>query len=140
MCATCGAALVEPDASVPGVTAIDAQAISRTARAVSTVRRNRLLSWISGDFPEDDETPARPGTLGPPPPDVRREILRLQMEAEYANLKAEAESITSEAQLEARESAQTATAVATPEPVANELRPKADDAEPPDLPKDHAAG
>ena len=127
MCATCGAALVEPDASVPGVTAIDTQAISRTTRVVSTVRRSRLLSWISGEFADDDgETPATPGTLGPPPPDVRREMLRLEMEAEYANLKAEAESITSEAEIEARESSQLAPApVDGSEPVANELRDEA---------------
>jgi hypothetical protein len=158
MCARCGAALVEPDAAVPGVTAIDTQAISRTTRAVTTVRRSRLLSWISGDFPEDDETPARPGTLGPPPPDVRREMLRLEIEAEYANLKAEAESLNSEAELEARETWQPpADDGSEPiEPVANELRdeavanelhPKADaeaaratEAEADEPPKDASAG
>ena len=125
-CASCGAALVEPDAAVPGVTAIDTQAISRTARVVNTVRRNRILSWISGDFPDEEETPAKPGTLGPPPPEVRREMLRLEMEAEYANLKAEAESITSEAELEARETSEHAPDdVEVAEPVANELRSEA---------------
>ena len=103
-CPSCGATLVEPDGSVPGVNAIDADAIVRAARTATPVRRSRLLSWISGeDGGEEEETPAPPGSLAPPPPDVRREMLRLELQAEYANLQAEAESIVSEAQADARE-------------------------------------
>jgi hypothetical protein len=102
-CPSCGATLVEPDASVPGVNAIDAEAIARNARLATPVRRTGLLAWISGDDSYDDETPAPPGSLAPPPPEVRREILRLELEAEYANLQAQADSIVSEAEAEARE-------------------------------------
>jgi len=77
------------------VTAIDAEAIVRAARAATPVRRNRLLSWISGDDPPEAGTPAEPGSLSPPPPDVRREMMRLALEAEVANLQAEADSFAS---------------------------------------------
>jgi hypothetical protein len=106
MCASCGAALVEPDGSVPGVTAVDQRAISRIARATAPAQRSRLLSWLTGDFPDDDDTPAPPGSLAPPPPEVRREMLRLAMEAEYANLQAEANAVVAEAELESRSNSQ----------------------------------
>ena len=102
-CPTCGATLVEPDGSVPGVNAIDADAIVRAARAATPVRRSRLLSWISGEDGGEEETPAPPGSLAPPPPDVRREMLRLELQAELTNLQAEAESIVSETEADARE-------------------------------------
>jgi hypothetical protein len=101
-CPTCGAALVEPDGSVPGVNAMDAEAISRATRLASPIRRSRLLSWITGEDDYEDEAPAPPGSLAPPPPDVRREMVRLELQAEYASLQAEAESIVSEAEAEAR--------------------------------------
>jgi hypothetical protein len=92
-CSSCGAVLTgEPDTALPGVTAVDAEAIVRAARVATPVRRNRLLSWISGDDGPEDETPAEPGSLAPPPPDVRREMMRLALEAEVANLQAEADS------------------------------------------------
>jgi hypothetical protein len=101
-CPTCGATLVEPVSSVPGVNAPDAETISRAARAATPVRRSRLVSWITGDYDSDDQAPAPPGSLAPPPPDVQREMARLAFEAEYANLEAEAGSIESEAKVEAR--------------------------------------
>ncbi|MFL5680829.1 MAG: hypothetical protein ACJ77B_09545 [Chloroflexota bacterium] len=95
-CSSCGAVLTgEPDTALPGVTAVDAEAIVRAARVATPVRRNRLLSWISGDDSPEDDTPAEPGSLAPPPPDVRREMLRLALEAEVANLQAEADSFVS---------------------------------------------
>jgi hypothetical protein len=103
-CPSCGAVLVgDADPSVPGVTALDAEAIIRNARNATPQRRNRLLSWISGDYDEGSEAPAAPGSLSLPPEDVRREMLRLELEAEVANLQAEAESLVSEAEVEARE-------------------------------------
>src|SRR5919197_2875180 len=105
-CPSCGATLVgENESSLPGVTAIDAEAIVRNARSTSGPKRSRLLSWISGEDTETDEAPAPPGSLAPPPPDVRREILRLELEAEVANLQAEADSILADEQAETSEGA-----------------------------------
>jgi hypothetical protein len=101
-CPSCGATLVgEAEAALPGVTAIDPEAIVRNARMPTAPRRSRLLSWFGGEVTEPDESPAPPGSLAPPPPEVRREILRLELEAEVANLQAEADSITAEAAVEA---------------------------------------
>ena len=104
-CPSCGATLVgETEATaLPGVTAIDAEAIVRNARMPTAPRRSRLLSWFGGEDTAPDEAPAPPGSLAPPPPDVRREILRLELEAEVANLQAEADSISAEAAVEADE-------------------------------------
>src|SRR5919108_2780289 len=108
-CPSCGATLVgENEAALPGVTAIDAEAIVRNARMPVAQRRSRLLSWFGGEDTTPDEAPAPPGSLAPPPPDVRREILRLELEAEVANLQAEADSILAEEQAEASEEAPTA--------------------------------
>jgi hypothetical protein len=101
-CPTCGATLLgDGDTSVPGLTAIDAEAILRNARAAKAKPRSRLLGWISGDY--DDETsgmkPA-PGSLAPPPADVRREMLRLELEAQVANAQAEVESMAADAAVE----------------------------------------
>ena len=96
-CPSCGATLIEEaDNQVPGVTAIDAEAIIRNAREAKPKQRSRLMSWISGEYSED-EKPAPPGSLSPPPPDVRREMLRLELEARVANLQAEAGAIAAEA-------------------------------------------
>ena len=97
-CPSCGAALIEEtDTQVPGVTAIDAEAIVRGARTGVPERRNRLLGWITGDDVGEDETPAAPGSLEPPPPEVRREMLRMEIEAEVADLQAEVGALAAEA-------------------------------------------
>jgi len=102
-CPTCGATLIgEGDNQVPGVTAIDAAAIIRGTREVKPQRRSRLMSWISGEYPED-EKPAPPGSLSPPPAEVRREMLRLELEAQVANLQAEAGAMAAEQAVEAVE-------------------------------------
>lgn len=101
VCPSCGATLIgETDSQVPGVTAIDAEAIVRAGRAVKPRQRSRLLSWISGEY-EPDEEPAPPGSLAPPPPDVRREMLRLELAAQVANLQAEAGAMAAEEAVEA---------------------------------------
>ena len=46
--------------------------------------------------------PAEAGALAPPDLAVRREILRLELEAEVANLQAEADAIRAEATVEGR--------------------------------------
>jgi hypothetical protein len=100
-CPSCGATLIgEGDTQLPGVTAIDAEAIVRAGRPIKTSSRSRLMSWISGDYDDDADEPAPPGSLSPPPPEVRREILRLELEAQVANLQAEADSMAAEAAVE----------------------------------------
>ena len=100
-CPTCGATLIgEGDNQVPGVTAIDAEAIIRAGRDTKPRQRSRLMSWLSGEYPEEDR-PAPPGSLDPPSADVRREILRLELEAQVANLQAEAEAMAAEQAVDA---------------------------------------
>ncbi len=101
VCPSCGATLLgDGDPSVPGLTAIDAEAILRNARAAKAKPRSRLLGWISGDYDDDGETAAAPGSLAPPPADVRREMLRLELEAQVANAQAEVESMAADAAIE----------------------------------------
>jgi hypothetical protein len=103
-CPSCGAALTtDPtvDPSLPGLTAIDAAAIVR-AKTPTQRPRNRLLSWISGEYPESEGGPGDPAALAPPDTAVRREMLRLELEAEVANLQAEAEALRAEAVVEGR--------------------------------------
>jgi hypothetical protein len=103
-CPSCGAALaVDPttDSSLPGLTAIDAAAIVRAKTPVARPR-NRLLSWISGEYPDEVASATEAGALAPPDVEVRREMLRLELEAEVANLQAEADSLLAEATVEGR--------------------------------------
>ena len=101
-CPSCGAVLaVDPaaDPSLPGLTAIDTAAIVR-AKTPTTRSRNRILSWISGEYPDETTSVADAGALAPPEPAVRREIFRLELEAEVANLQAEADALLAEATVE----------------------------------------
>jgi hypothetical protein len=102
VCPSCGATLLgDGDTSVPGLTAIDAEAILRSARAAKAKPRSRLLGWISGDYDDEaGETTAAPGSLAPPPADVRREMLRLELEAQVANAQAEVESMAADVAVE----------------------------------------
>ncbi len=101
-CPSCGAALaVDPgtDPALPGLTSIDPAAIVRSKAPVARPR-SRLLSWISGDYGDDRLTPVEAGALAPPDLDVRREMLRLELEAEVANLQAEADALLADAAVE----------------------------------------
>ncbi len=103
-CPSCGATLsgdAAADPALPGLTAIDAAAIVRAKEPVARPR-NRLLSWISGDYPDQSASPAEAGALAMPDVEVRREILRLELEAEVANLQAEADSLKADAAIEGR--------------------------------------
>jgi hypothetical protein len=104
-CPSCGATLTaDPatDPSLPGLTAIDAEAIIR-AKQPTARPRSRLLSWLSGDYPDEGMGKVTDaGALAPPDLDVRREILRLELEAEVANLQAEADALMAEATVEGR--------------------------------------
>jgi hypothetical protein len=102
-CPACGATLVTADGAepqLPGVTTIDAQAILR-ARSEVARPRGRLLSFITGEAPEDTG-PGSPGSLAPPSDEVRREMLRLQLAAELAELESEAAALEAQVRLEGR--------------------------------------
>ena len=73
------------------------------AKTPSPRPRNRIMSWISGEYPDEGGgVPAEAGALAPPDLAVRREILRLELEAEVANLQAEADALLAEAKVEGR--------------------------------------
>jgi len=129
-CPSCGATLLgDGDTSVPGLTAIDAEAILRNARAAKAKPRSRLLGWISGDYEDEGgATRAAPGSLAPPPADVRREMLRLELEAQVANAQAEVESMVADAAVEEGRSLAAPTADAGDEAAA--AGPAADTADP----------
>lgn len=118
-CPSCGAALaVDPatDPALPGLTSIDAAAIVRAKTPVARPR-SRLLSWISGEYPDETPSPAEVGALAPPDPDVRREMLRLELEAEVANLQAEADALMADAAVEGGTPGAPAVDAAAPEAV-----------------------
>jgi hypothetical protein len=99
-CASCGAILEsDEDRDVPGLTAVDPAALRPESKPAS---RNRLLSWISGEYPDEAPSANQAQALAPPDPEVQREILRLELEAEVANLEAERDSLLSEAVVEGR--------------------------------------
>lgn len=93
-CPSCGANLLEPTGvSVPGVTAIDAEAL---ARRHSELRApSGIVGMLSGDdtgAPSEAELPA----LAPPDEAVRREMLRMELDAQLATLTAEAHAVAAE--------------------------------------------
>ena len=99
-CPSCGAILEsDEDRDVPGLTAVDLAALRPESKPAS---RNRLLSWISGEYPDDAPSANEAQALAPPDAEVQREILRLELEAEVANLEAERDSLLSEAVVEGR--------------------------------------
>jgi hypothetical protein len=90
-CPSCGAMLVaaaDTPGEIKGLTTLDTEAILR-ARNVVTRPRGRLFSFITGDVAADDGSDANPASIAPPDSAVRREMLRLQLEAEAADLQAE---------------------------------------------------
>ena len=98
-CPSCGATLIGDGESsaVPGLTAIDADAILRNARGAGRPKpRSGLLGWISGEYPVDESATATPESLAPPTADVRREMLRLELEAQVANAQAEVEALAAD--------------------------------------------
>src|SRR4051794_35444888 len=114
-CPSCGATLLgDGEAAVPGLTAIDAEAILRNARAGKAKSRSRLLGWISGDYDDAAAATAAPGSLAPPPAEVRREMMRLELEAQLANAQAEVGS------LEADDAVEEGRSLAAPDPTASD--------------------
>jgi hypothetical protein len=90
-CPSCGAQLnAAADGDVPGVTTIDVAALAY--KAGSPPKRSRILSWISGDDAvTPDSSGASSAAVEPPSLAVRREILRLELEAEGISLPHDAE-------------------------------------------------
>jgi len=95
-CGACGATL-QGDAAIeiPGVTAIDGQHASRAA-APRKIRRTFGALFVGGDDeippPSEAELPA----LEMPDAEVRHEMLRLQLDAELADLTARAAAMAAE--------------------------------------------
>ena len=90
ICPSCGATLSSaPDTGeIRGVTTLDTEAILRS-RSEASRPRSRLLSFITGEEPVEVGGPEEAESLAPPDDAVRREMLRLQLEAERADLEAE---------------------------------------------------
>jgi hypothetical protein len=92
-CPSCHATLAAApgaEGDIKGVTTLDTEAILRARSEVARPRsNNRLLSFITGEVPVDTSAPADPEVFAPPPDEVRREMLRLRLEAEQADLEAE---------------------------------------------------
>lgn len=101
VCPSCGATLTaDAEPLIPGVTAVTPAAQVRISKAPT---RSRLLQWISGEPGDEPLAPIpSPGSLAPPPEHIRREIRRLELEAELTNLSAEASAIAAEEALAAR--------------------------------------
>ena len=89
-CPSCGATLnsATETGEIKGVTTLDTEAILR-ARSEASRPRSRLLSFITGEEPVEPPGPGEAESLAPPADAVRREMLRLQFEAEKADLEAE---------------------------------------------------
>jgi hypothetical protein len=103
-CPSCKATLTSTssgEAALPGVTAIDHEALLRPNREPRQ-QRSRILSWLSGEYVDEGVAPAQAEAIHPPDPAVRREILRLEIEAEIADKQAEADSILADAAVEGR--------------------------------------
>ena len=89
-CPNCGAVLHGDEESVvPGLTAVDDKVLRGETKSQ---QRSRLLSWISGEYDEETASPVDPSAIAPPDPEVQREMRRLALEAEVANLQAEVEA------------------------------------------------
>jgi hypothetical protein len=95
-CSVCGAAL-QGDAAIeiPGLTAIDGQHAWRAA-APRKVRRTFGALFVGGDDEIRPPSAAELPALAMPDADVRREMLRLQLDAELADLTARAAALAAE--------------------------------------------
>ena len=104
-CPECHATLVGPGSEsqqLPGVTTLDTEAILRARSDVSRPR-SRLLSFITGDVDDSSPVTGNSASIAPPSEDVRREMLKMALAAEVADLEAEVQARVVEAEVEARE-------------------------------------
>jgi hypothetical protein len=84
-CPSCKANLVaEGETRLPGLTEVEAPTAARVRRSTESPKRSKLLSWISGEIEDESLAPnaGAPEALELPARDVRREMLRLKLEAE----------------------------------------------------------
>jgi len=92
-CPSCSAVLIEdPEASVPGVTTVDPEAVARAATWERVRRRSSFRGFLEGDRDEATESGVRPSSLAaldPPSAELRLEMGRLRAEL---NAAAEAEA------------------------------------------------
>ena len=96
-CPSCGATLIGDVAAsrrCPGVTAVDAAALIRARHDAGHAAAQPPAVVDQRRVPRRDATTATDAeALAPPDLDVRREMLRLELEAEVANLQAEADAL-----------------------------------------------
>jgi hypothetical protein len=95
-CPGCGAQLMTTGAepNLPGVTALDAEAILR-ARSEAGRSRSGILSFLTGNSDTPDSG-GSPEAYAPPADDVRHEMLRLELAAATADAVADAVALKSE--------------------------------------------
>ena len=95
-CSACGATLHgDAEVEIPGVTAIDGVHASR-ASAPRKVRRTFGALFVSGDDAIPPPSQAELPALAMPDPEVRREMLRIRLDAELADLTARVEALAAE--------------------------------------------
>jgi hypothetical protein len=114
-CPSCGAALVAAgDPAVPGVTAIDTDAVLRAKSGGKS--RGGILGFLSGDSGEKEDVPSAKEleSLAPPNADVQIEMMRLELEAQRQRIEAEAGELQGELVLEEAESGGDGTRPAAP--------------------------
>jgi hypothetical protein len=98
-CPSCNATLAAApgaEGDIKGVTTLDTDAIIRARSELVRPKSNRFISFITGEVPVDTPDPATAGSIAPPDNAVRREMLRLQLEAERAELQAETVALKSD--------------------------------------------
>jgi hypothetical protein len=140
-CPSCKANLAGgSETQVPGLTALDLERLA--FRRSTTPRKSRLLSWISGDSAYEDATDpvAAPGSLAPPPADVRREMLRIERAALIADLAAQAGVLATDDALALGEADPAAAAAAIQAQLDVAARAQAPDLEADELPRRSATG
>src|SRR5215204_3349339 len=100
-CPSCGATLTSTTGGeeIKGVTTLDPEAILR-ARSEVARPRSRLLSFITGEQAVEVGGPEEAESLAPPDDAVRLEMLRLELDAERADLEAEAVSMKADVVVE----------------------------------------
>jgi hypothetical protein len=103
ICPSCGASLRDAaDGDILGVTQVDPAAVVRTKR----IRSRNIAAFLGvGDGPDDEEST---GKVEPPSEEVKREMLRLELEAIDAEIEAKAQAAAAQATLEAAEPARPA--------------------------------
>ena len=140
-CPSCKANLAGgSEAQVPGLTALDLERLA--FRRSTTPKKSRLLSWISGDSAYENATDpvAAPGSLAPPPADVRREMLRIERAALIADLAAEAGVLVTDDALALGEADPAAAAAAIQAQLDVAARAQAPDVEVDDLSQGSSTG